>query len=948
MATNRKDLLSSILNIAVSGREVIANKVVSPASSPSASSAPQRCRAPVQPPVDLLKITPVLQTIKKLGVPESSAREMAIAYRAGGKDAIARTKAELKAFWLKVTNQNANNLEEATIKYTAFAEAIRQRLDAALNERYDLFISIVREHLGPPQSRPKWDKRWVPLFVWIFTSPQGFGKYPNRLQKQVLADRTQLSYSQISVWFQNRRARTKKAAAREEDEPPESPLAGSDWTESLTEDIERSALKKIFHRRHGDQPSIQDLQEIKVREKMKRGEIPNVLDSGTPLHSFLNLMGPEIWDLSTFDTVDLPDGPQEYREDDTQDDDSDSDEDEGRPLPTEEGGDEDEDIESFLVDDGYLPSYLEMDEEAVRDEIRKGNIRNALDDMKVPSHSFPTPMGPRIWELSTFEPTSWPRHPSSLDPGEPVEEAEVQTLAKQIFEIQVIPPPEEESILQLNQLCWNLNIDQQPSPPNSGNDIPRGAQATTPVPSLPSSSHNAIQQQPSRRIRFGIGKGRLIRKTLKKHDTSNPSQMLPPPTIPQRRRVNPSKLAVVKNITTGRQGRRRAKNLPAFRELPCSINSILQDLKRSDDKASTTGSDRSSSGSSHVESDEDDGSQCSDEPSANMEFFDGYELPECFKMTFSSRIAEDALQETLSQLGISGRTLDSSPAFDEYYQCFDNEEDADLAAMADRLPTGPGGATDVWEYNKLLTDNFYAPSATIKDFFEESIRPIAHAVVSPFPPKSESQADATQLASAEGQASGIHPSAQHPDDYTQYLTFEHHEEPTDYIPLPSILDQTGTTSAATNQPVPAILINSEPTPVLPTETTVAVHRSQPANQAIPANPQARPHLPPQPLSGSDGTEDTFEEPQALLGRLFTLLTSIPRSVWDRLGITQGSANEPKPTQIPFDPEFMFEIPDLPDDIDSIIPPQQLPPDIYSEIFDPHAVTDDGATIPALW
>lgn len=211
---DRRSILQNILNISRTGRDDSAEKLGLSQPRPE----PPRCRIPALPKPDLPKITPVVQRLKKMGVPKSSAEKMSRAYREGSQTAIRTTTTELREFWSKLIRKTPGQLEQTTQKFNIFAAVIVQQLAQALEDRYNLVLSIAEEHLllYPPAPKPKWDKvclnneimhyltglqqQWVPLFVWVFTSPHGLGKYPTCSQKQALAAKTKLSYRQITVW----------------------------------------------------------------------------------------------------------------------------------------------------------------------------------------------------------------------------------------------------------------------------------------------------------------------------------------------------------------------------------------------------------------------------------------------------------------------------------------------------------------------------------------------------------------------------------------------------------------------------------------------------------------------------------------------------------------------------------------------------------------------------
>ncbi|KAG8815301.1 hypothetical protein FRC19_001126 [Serendipita sp. 401] len=771
----RKGILDSIANIASATRKKLTTR--------AASIIPPSERNIPQPVLDIQPAPDYAGVLEFLKIPQHASSKLVAAYLERVAALRSSVEEEATKVWKALHDSKIpdNALHE---RFSVILSVHTRSLKESTENLFNSAVEIVRiQSNSKPGSGSRWDKKWVPLLVWWFTSPDG--QYPDDAQRRWLSRITGLTHKQINTWFQNRRARTRKRIANGRSVPTtrrHGSLAPQTWCSICGGWYPTSSFAK-----HGHNQSVDDT------------------------------------DFSHF--------PVEYREEDIQDDDSDSDEYETGDsfAPEEDKDEEDKDIEYFLVDDGYAPSYSEIDEEAIRDKIRKskGIIPNALDQLKVPPHSFPTPMAPRIWDWPSFEPTTWPRQPLSLDAPEPVQETEVQTLANQIYDIRVSPPPEEESILHLSQLCGDLNLAQQTSPSDAGSQDNAqsntdNSQVTAPLAPPPSGPHHNPVQQASRGIRFGIGKGRLVRRTLEKQDGTTATQMLPPPTIPRRRRASPLKLAVVKNITTGRQARRRPKNLPAVRQLPHSINAILQDLKEGDELAINE-SDQSSSGSSRVESDEEGsdyqstGPEISEEPWTPADLCDGVEIPECFKMTFDHHIAETALQETLSQLGISNHCIEQPTLHldpDVYPQCFDTAPDKDLAAAADRLPTGPEDSMDVWRHSQRLTDNYYAPASTIKEFLYDSIYSIAYDVTSPLP----SQQTPTNAPPTERNNEAIQhsppPPIQKEDDYTQYLTFEHHEEPADFELQPFVLEQRGLLPALLTTPdrllVPAIFVSQEP------------------------------------------------------------------------------------------------------------------------------------------
>ncbi|KAG8756135.1 hypothetical protein FRC14_003335 [Serendipita sp. 396] len=864
---NRALVLNSILTVARTARDT-----VGPFLQPPEPPPPRRRSA--QPKLTLPRIQDIRSKLRELNLTDDVSKPVWEAYRHRAANIKSSVKEQLKAVWKDLNDSNRLGHEELTQKYHKVARTHCDQLKKGLDDLYQSAVDALT-HLHDSPGASTFDARWVPVLQWVFEHT--VGRYPSKDQRKVLAQKTALSYHQITRWFKERRERahTIEAVTRA--------LATRDYdpnNDSVPESSTHASLDP----------------ENNLPAQAAESDKFNPLEQcDPPPHSYPEPMGPREWDVPVFPkTTEWP-----------------------RLVS-------DVETEFFLVAEDEVTmlheqlEIMKMTPPELPTDIQ--HLCSGIDTVKLTQAASPVAGGP---SSSTSSVGSNATSTSS-------ESTQTNTTSIQATDT-VAPLPQKAIRPNTPVLATAFNI------------FPMPKRYRVVVPRKP----KYYSEEESRRIlRNGVGKVRLVRI----HNRT-PSKMEPPPVPTKRAKSDRVRVIngqlVVDKIAKPNQ-RRRPRN---------------EDQHEAGEKAETplplSKSKKAPLNTRH------DPPLISSLPVQEIPQILPLEVPECFKMTFDHQIAEVALQQTLSQMGLLS-TLTEAPALPldpvSYPECFDSTTDEDLVSAAD-IQSESG----VWEYFKQDTDNFYASPASFESHLYEIVPRPSAVDVSPMVPLPT-------------------------DDFTQYLTFENHEEPTGFGPFePSILGESGFLPASLYQPspqpsattssvvsatlhpppslpaaaqprsseplVPAILAISNTTrtpltttqePSLPPQPVPSIVVNPPTSQAVISSPQMGSHLPPQSQSDSDGTENLPEEPQALLGKLFNLLTAIPRTVWDSLGFPQISADEPKSNPIPFDPEVMFEIPDLPTDIDFMMPPQQPPADIYSPLFDPYAVTDDGSTIPALW
>ncbi|KAG8814410.1 hypothetical protein FRC17_001139 [Serendipita sp. 399] len=711
-----------------------------------------------------------------------------------------------------------------------------------------------------------------------------FNRYPSQEEKSHMALNSGLTYRQISVWFQNRRSRVKR-------------------------------------------------KEQEYLEAVARGENPPPL----PVRRFR-----------------LPPPPGFLR---------------GRPESSESTTPTQEDDSSTPE----LPTPIDTPPPTVAQP-------NTLDDFEIPDYAYPEKMKPREWYLPTFDPPEcWPRQNVEVsDEYHPVHPGEVQLLYRQLKMMTVEPMDEDPDIIDMVNDYQGHNVEVS-SDSDSESDDNQDAESQHTA----DDEADAANQEPFAGPTFAEHMAKRAARVESRNDEEE--ELLPPGDYSRMRktRVRPNRV-------------RR----PPLRRDPDSSDGeredeVQEDSDTDDDmEIEEQGDETNSTGSPEITSldnarednvlsaDESDGSQSgssqaysdlcpidvqisthsslvmdSQKPDGCFLPAEPLEIPECFNQTFSSHIAEQALKQTLEQLGIPPCTRMppfSTPELLSY--SWDPAPEVSLTVQDSTSTT-----VRVAEFDRYLIDNNFALDKTeriqkrtrAEKLQDKLLRraqrrgPVVPPLESltfaniadydhPYFPPNPSLEECKRIIEAE-------------EDPMRFLTFEHHQEPEDDQPQPAILADNH--PVPPHGPLPAIIVSSEPDLTQTAAPIVVFPPQQPVPVPVPASvPDA--HLPPQPQPAAGGTENRPEQ-HALLGRLFHLLTRIPRTVWESLGIYQRSADEPRlPPLIPFDPEVMFEIPETDDNIESIFPPLQLPDDLFPPLDplpdDPYAVTDDGATIPALW
>ncbi|KAL5535837.1 hypothetical protein ACEPAF_3931 [Sanghuangporus sanghuang] len=98
---------------------------------------------------------------------------------------------------------------------TAFQEAQHRIYCSALSKRKEEILKYVTGAIGETPGlakEGKFDQNFVPFLEKCFSRNQR----PSREDKELLAEKTGMSYRQIHVWFQNRRSRTRRSLGQSE------------------------------------------------------------------------------------------------------------------------------------------------------------------------------------------------------------------------------------------------------------------------------------------------------------------------------------------------------------------------------------------------------------------------------------------------------------------------------------------------------------------------------------------------------------------------------------------------------------------------------------------------------------------------------------------------------------------------------------------------------------
>ncbi|CAG8558385.1 11329_t:CDS:2 [Acaulospora colombiana] len=616
---------------------------------------PTRSRRPAQPKVTLPRIKDIRSQLKRLNLPTSINKVLWDAYRGRAKAVKSIVSLQLKAIWTDLNRSERLTPKERVERFHRLAKIHADQLSDGYERLYDSAVDAILSHIDPDllKKNTKFDTRWVPVLQWIFENTAG--RYPSQRQKRTLARNTTLTYRQITVWFQNRRARQKKRNAMI--------AAGQLPTEAQPESITDSP----------EQPPEDDIEWIYKNDILVPRYHP---DGRLPFHRW--------YERCKFPVTEWP--RQAYDGD-------------GLMSPVNNG-------EMIILYRSFNnlhvvpceppPEVAELckhvnsidletpdggDTPQPDDEADHGN-----DD--APSQSDDT-------SLETFEADD-----SSFEGLDPELESDDSTSGPPMLDINpldhLLPLPSTRAIAPRRRRKPKLSSrPSQPKRATAYNIFPKKAGKFKLVPKQP----RLLSKEDSQRVlRNGVGKVPLVRVHFR-----TPSKMEPPPVAPKSSEVKQRQTDRIM-VVSGRLVRVRPKKSlpPAIREVPSLSPSSLgnlptttashtpYDVQHDDFPSSQTSwespdnemsssdaqqdaafkpddddyseSSPSCSGSSHYDSDYDEllVASCMEgvslsfnEPHEVLEPAQPLELPECFQIPYDPDIAEVALNETLQAFGIS-------------------------------------------------------------------------------------------------------------------------------------------------------------------------------------------------------------------------------------------------------------------------------------------------------
>ncbi|KAK7695269.1 hypothetical protein QCA50_002459 [Cerrena zonata] len=122
--------------------------------------------------------------------------------------------------WVETSDTNQETSTQLTLIYNIFVSYYRQ----TLNDMVERVLSLVRTRLQAPgdkkERRDTFNKGAIPMLESFYSQ----NPFPSSAEKRRLAQQTKLTLDQIRVWFQNRRARAKRAG-----QPPTRTLQTSNF-----------------------------------------------------------------------------------------------------------------------------------------------------------------------------------------------------------------------------------------------------------------------------------------------------------------------------------------------------------------------------------------------------------------------------------------------------------------------------------------------------------------------------------------------------------------------------------------------------------------------------------------------------------------------------------------------------------------------------------------------